>query len=875
MANTDAAEFEHFLHSELEQLTTRLVASHYSVVERLRAKLQHVYDENGLLAGSGVGFDGNNEFTSVLPVASKSSSGSSSSAAASRCFRSGGSGSGGKFGAAPAASISVSAPGGSVALVVPPPIAGAASPPENVAEIQKILKSSQDCGPPPGVVPIAGWCSNLEAFNSEQSRSKDSNNGSDAEKTFQVDPVITRDQSTHSRTNSSYSRGRQSLNSAASSRRGSLSKQMLTSGRSSLASGHFRHGRRSAGGESVASFHSGQDWLHGKLQAVISLYNGSSEEQLQSDTTVQRQASRWHRCFRSTLMTAPGSLRHFTWECLAVVMVFFEIFALPLQMLQPEPSSFLCLGSPDYTFNIQRIARIFWTLNIPISFTTGIMNDRGVVIMELCPIALHYATTWMPLDALALAMDWLEELPAVSASTWWLAVARLTRMLRVFRLAHLVTAHDAVPAVTARSERLFLVGTIVNLMAIMAWTTHTIACLLYYIGNFDSKENNAEAGWVVRHDVQTLTFRERYAWCFHCALGLFNGEHVVWPSSYVERCFTVSVLFFTFIISASFVSSLTTAMTRLHLITNQRAHQKTFLNRYLSDNKISQQLAYKVRRNAQHAAEQQSRRTPEESVELLAFVSEPLRQEIRFEIYGKVLCSHPFFEFYGDLHPLAVRKICHDAILRLPFSRGDVVFADQEVPAEPRMYFIVEGMLDYEQSGLHDDQKEVSTQCSGSWMCEAVLWTRWKHRGTLTATLECDVFALVAQSFHRVTAEFPNLELRAYARAFVETLRTSRRLTDASIATHRLSLLAGRAFSDGAEAELELQSKCNQELDPEELAKQELSSPGLQPQRSGSRMLNVGVSAGAAAHKRPSMIQQLMVFTQAPRSSLRFGSPWR
>merc|ERR1711920_831074 len=92
------------------------------------------------------------------------------------------------------------------------------------------------------------------------------------------------------------------------------------------------------------------------------------------------------------------------------------------------------------------------------------------------------------------------------------------------------------------------------------------------------------------------------------------------------------------------VSSMTTALTRLQIISSRQSSQMSALSRFLSDKGISQDLALKLQRSAQHALREQTRNAPEESIELLALISGPLLQELHFEMRFPVLNTHPLFQ---------------------------------------------------------------------------------------------------------------------------------------------------------------------------------------------------------------------------------------
>merc|ERR1712150_120471 len=110
------------------------------------------------------------------------------------------------------------------------------------------------------------------------------------------------------------------------------------------------------------------------------------------------------------------------------------------------------------------------------------------------------------------------------------------------------------------------------------------------------KPNPIRCEWLVEED-----FAETYVRFVHITLSLFLAEHLVTPWQFSARIFIVVVSLLGFLVCAAFVGSLTTAMTRLQLLANRRSAMFAILNRYLTENKISNDLCVRVNRNAEHA----------------------------------------------------------------------------------------------------------------------------------------------------------------------------------------------------------------------------------------------------------------------------------
>ena len=80
-------------------------------------------------------------------------------------------------------------------------------------------------------------------------------------------------------------------------------------------------------------------------------------------------------------------------------------------------------------------------------------------------------------------------------------------------------------------------------------------------------------------------------------------------------------------------------------------------------------------------------------MELLLFISSPVRTEIYYEVHAPVLTKHTSFRLYNGVNPSGVRHIGHNVISQVSLSRDDVVFAVLEVPFSLQIYFISRGEL--------------------------------------------------------------------------------------------------------------------------------------------------------------------------------------
>jgi hypothetical protein len=227
-----------------------------------------------------------------------------------------------------------------------------------------------------------------------------------------------------------------------------------------------------------------------------------------------------------------------------------------------------------------------------------------------------------------------------------------------------------------------------------------------------------------------------------------------------------------FMMASMIVSSLTSSMTKLHIITSGQSQKMALLRKYLSQNNINHKLSMRIWRNAHHALEQRQRFVIEDAVELVKVISEPLCIELHFEMYGRILQAHPFFERYVEYCPQVMRKVCHRAMSIVHVSCDDVIFEAGEAPSEPKMYFVGFGTLCY--CNINGYTAYVRER---EWIAEATLWCCWRHLGRMTATQDCRLFVIDATIFQAIASQFDHVDFdpRLYAEAFVADLNDSNR----------------------------------------------------------------------------------------------------
>lgn len=488
-------------------------------------------------------------------------------------------------------------------------------------------------------------------------------------------------------------------------------------------------------------------------------------------------------CCKKIILHPSGAFR-LIWDIVGMLLITYDCVTIPFF------AAFDVFGAKDLILFMFWITLIFWTADIFLSFVTGYYQQAG---LELRPkqIARHYLLTWFIPDVIVVSSDWVVVAFGEASNNARLARAsktvRAMRVLRSLRLLRLMKLRKIINDVQdhINSEYVHILLNIFKLLILIVFICHLIACLWYLIGM-----EGADAGWVSHH-VQDANTDFRYVTSLHWSLTQFTPACTeVQAYNVGERIFSTIVLLFGLIIFSSFISSITTAMTRLKHLSSNADKQLSVLRRYLRQRRVSGPLSVRVQKYCEFMLMTKQQQIQEKDVAALKVLSLPLQQRLALETYEPILTQHLFFRRYCLKHRTAFQMICHNVLSQMYLSISDCLFSAGENATS--MFFLVEGQCVYSwnpESILKTPQsKETSymgcynekTVTAGQFMCEAALWVAWHNVGTLHSTKVCELILVSAEKFAVMTRQnkAAHLMSQRYARAFLRQLNDTEEVTD-------------------------------------------------------------------------------------------------
>jgi hypothetical protein len=475
------------------------------------------------------------------------------------------------------------------------------------------------------------------------------------------------------------------------------------------------------------------------------------------------------------------------WDILGAIFLAFDVIAIPA-------SAFTSTGGTFWTL-ANWVTLVFWSFDMVASCLTGYL-DAGVIVLKPRLIVLRYMKTWLLLDVIVVGPDWafilLNAAGSSSDASQSGKFVRVLRTLRIARIVRVVKLQRFIQKIRDHidSEKMFIAVNISKLVLFVLTVTHFLAAMWYAVGNLDADGVN----WIDSHDIRDQTAGARYAISYHWSLTQFTpGSMDVIPYNVHERIYNIVVLILGLVLFSSFVSSITSSMTRLQDLASNDSMQLWLLRRYLKQNSVPRPLGWRILRYVEHAMTEQRGRVRASKIDILRLLTTPLQLELTYAVNFHCLKAHSLFGTLNILSHDTVIKLTSKALWEQSLADNDDVFVEKVHVTT--MQLLLSGQLGYrhfiESKACPCEFTDVLKE--RDWVGEASLWTEWHTLGRLQAISECKMICIDAEPFAAVMhGDLSVWQLCShYATKYVEWLCDTPfgKLTDVSIAKEMAPLV--------------------------------------------------------------------------------------
>jgi len=487
---------------------------------------------------------------------------------------------------------------------------------------------------------------------------------------------------------------------------------------------------------------------------------GAQEDAMERTSSAKGEALKGRSMF-SRLIVSPNSSGRLNWELLGMGFVCFDMINIPLQVFAIPVNWFsICM---DWA------ALIFWTCDMFSAFFVG-YYDKGELIMDNSRIVRHYLRTWFVIDLLVVGPDWVLTIAGLNSEAGdfsrLLRGARIIRVLRLLRIMKLQRVINKLYDIID-NEYTFIIAELIKMMVFILVLNHVIACGWFLVGGLSS--SLGYASWITwSEDFLELGVGYQYTTSLHWTLTQFTPASMdVVARNITERTYSIIVLLFAMVAFSSIVGTVTSSMTVIRQMKNDKQKQFWMLRRYLKQKGVSPDLTLRMTRFLEHQVEKQEKTIQVGKVLILQHISDQLSSELHHEMYAPCLKGHALFECLSREMKGVASRICHFALKSQQLATGDTVFSLGEEAS--RTFIIKSGDFQY-------------TLCNGKpldpplvlqeWLAEAVLWTPWRYRGRCRAVAPSELLALDGGRFAEAMTIHPKpwAFARHYGEMFIRCL---------------------------------------------------------------------------------------------------------
>ncbi|CAK9074489.1 unnamed protein product [Durusdinium trenchii] len=539
-----------------------------------------------------------------------------------------------------------------------------------------------------------------------------------------------------------------------------------------------------------AAFRIGIEWdLRDDQLVDLQTNHAITSPKTQTVTTSQRRMRMSSMTLDPGCAVSPESSSRVLWDCIAMVVLLFEVLTVPLQVynLAPDTKEVLDL--------LHWVTTGYWLLDVPASFLTAVyIND--VLHTQLKDVARVYLKSWFCFDMLMLAPELFiiftlsnsSELE-VSGVLRTLRARRLVRLVRFVKVLRFRKSMNLIKQMSCyRQFRLFFHGWIsstltpvLSLVLCLMIAVHFLAGLWFLAGDVDT-------GWVCLEGLHEASFARQYLRSVEWALSRLPASSLkgnVELNTAFERWLAIIATGIALIISSLFVSVLTNLMANAARRTRKMTQILESVRKYCGACGVSAGHTRKIK----HLVERDHLRASiQNHMEFLLALPEGLVVELFHEARAKTLAFHPFFSEIGSANLVMESHLCNKAVKELYLLERDLMFyANQKGQG---IYIIAAGAAGYisgadgsdsqlrgEDEALpssmffnvltnhgHRKSNESAGQLkalqdanhpvgisSGEYVSEQSLWIRgWKHHGRLEATVESRALHLPTREVYLV-----------------------------------------------------------------------------------------------------------------------------
>lgn len=515
----------------------------------------------------------------------------------------------------------------------------------------------------------------------------------------------------------------------------------------------------------------------------------------------------WSRC-----ICRPTSTRVAIVDLLSGVALFFDMWVIPYILAWESEANRL-------PFRISLMATVvWWTLNIVVSFFTGIYI-HGELVMQPEYVASHYLRQYFAVDLVMAVCDWTSLIATLldedDHPSFLTNFPRLLKMIRLLRVSSFLRVSKFTQKIKNHLLRLafgrasgftesidFLVSTL-TLLGGIVWANHLIGCIWFAIGTIEHSDTGRN--WLDLETARGVSYRDsnaalQYLTSLQWSLAQMSpGAAPVGAMNSIELLFNVLCLICGFLVFGSVVSSITATMVHWRKVRTERTAVLDELDTFLAQRRVCHSVGQQAREQVQVRLRRKKQTIFMHDLSATPMLSRALFSQLHEETSRVHLLSHPLFRNVWQMQSSILKKICVKAASFKVYQPHDTVF--QRAFRAEGTFQLVSGSLSYDSDHsfyFHNRSESLEnlSPAGGSvgrrsqqalmdckWLCWPCLWCHWVCTKTCKALQPTELLMLSPEGITSAVRTCKPVRglFHSYAASFCKQLLAATELTDLNV----------------------------------------------------------------------------------------------
>ena len=360
---------------------------------------------------------------------------------------------------------------------------------------------------------------------------------------------------------------------------------------------------------------------------------------------------------KSAYLFFPENFLRFLWDIFMLFIVLYLGVSVPF--LLAFNVSYILPDELDYT-----ITGLYF-IDIGVNFNTAVYI-KGTLSVSRKVIIQDYMKFWFWIDVFsALPIDIFIDNTLKTNSTSYVKTVRLLKFIRIFKLVKLIKLSKLKYTLAKIEDRvtnkqLIAAILILKLQVYVFLIAHFIACFMYSISAESLSPNNfinliVNKSNDLCESIDCLYLSSIY-WAYSTMVSVGYGD--ISPQTTDEKMFGIACMIMTSVTFGVILGNIGSIVSKNSETDNRRREITSNLNTYLKHHKVEKQLAEKVKMFIAYALDA-TKDQEMDLYDLLADLSEPLREEIYSNLNGNELFSCNIFTNFSIVFIHKLSRVMH------------------------------------------------------------------------------------------------------------------------------------------------------------------------------------------------------------------------